>query len=119
MGCELLRQFLSEQPAGGAGLGYLLEQAMGNAFKREIPDDELRRELDGTGVEPRALLDRATEYPPVQKDDRNISVLAELPPGLCVRRQQRKVTCHRARADRTPVERPLQLHVLAVVDAIG
>jgi len=116
---ELLPELLSEEGAGGDGFGDLLEQSMCDAFEDEIPDDELRRDFDRAGSAVRALLDRAGKQPAVQEDECDIAGLVKDPPRLGIGRQDGKMAGNGARGRPSPIQGPLQLHVLAVVDAKG
>ncbi len=76
-------------------------------------------DLDRAGVAVCAFLERAAEQPPVQEHECHIAGLVEHPARPRVGRDKGKMARNRVRADRAPVERALQPHVLAVVDAEG
>ena len=116
VGRELLGEFLGEQ-ARGAGFKNLLQESMCNAFQHEIADDEARHDFDTRRIQVHVLLDRPVEQLAVQKDQRNVAGLVEHPPGLCVRRQDAQMSRRPAAADPSALQRALQPHLRAVIDA--
>src|SRR5215470_13966806 len=92
---------------------------MGGALQDEVADGELRCNLHAAATAALALGNGAVEYITVQEDQRNVTRLIERPSGRRVGREQGKLAGSRAGAHGSPVERALELHMLAVVDAIG
>ena len=92
---------------------------MGDALQDEVPDGELRRYLHRAATATRTFRNRPIEDLAAQEDERDISGLIDHPAAWGIGRQKRELARACARANGSPIERPLQLHVPAIVDAVG
>ena len=92
---------------------------MGDALQDEVPDGELRSDLHRAATATRTFRDPPIEDLATQEDERDISGLIEHPTAWGIGGQKRELARARAGANGSPIERPLQLHTPAIVDAVG
>ena len=117
VGRELLGEFLGEQ-ARGAGFEDLLARSL-CAMRSSTRSRMTKRGTTSTRAGSRSTSSSTARSNSARfrKTERNIAGLVEHPPRLCVRRQDAQMSRGPAAADPSPLQRALQPHLRAVIDA--